>query len=603
MESPKSTTSAKADLHVLASLLPYLWPKDNPALRFRVKLAFSFLIVSKIIMVCVPIFYKEAVDSLSTHTEQLLSIPFFMIIAYGVSRVIAQVFNELKEATFASVGQRALRRASIELFEHLHSLSLQFHLDRKTGGISRAMQRGAKSIDTILNFSTFNILPTFFEIIFVCATLWWMYDYRFMLITIITLTTYVSYTFFTTQWRSKFVRDMNTLDTEANGKAIDSLLNYETVKYFGNERHEVDRYDQWFEKYEAAAIRGKESLSVLNIGQGVIIGAGLISILWLAANGIIHQNLTVGDFVLVNSYLIQLYIPLNILGFAVREIKFALVDMEQMFDLLRTKTDINDEPNAKPINADHGAITFDHVSFAYDPERGILKDISFELPAGKTLAIVGESGAGKSTLSRLLYRFYDLSEGRILIDGQDIREVTMDSLRALIGIVPQDTVLFNDSIYYNIAYGRPSATKDEVIEAAKIAKIHDFIMSLPQGYDTIVGERGLKLSGGEKQRVAIARTVLKNPLIFLFDEATSALDSHTEKAIQSSLLEVSREHTTLIIAHRLSTVVSADKIIVLDKGQIAETGTHASLIKKKGLYAAMWEKQLHEPEKDLTSPS
>jgi ATP-binding cassette, subfamily B, heavy metal transporter len=581
----------KSDIRVLASLMPYLWPKGDFNLRFRVVLACSFLILSKLITVCVPLFYKHAVDSLTTQTEQLLAVPFFMIIAYGVSRIIAQVFNELKEAAFAKVGQRALRRAAIQLFRHLHDLSLKFHLDRKTGGISRSIERGVKAIDTVLSFSTFNILPTIFEILFVCITLWILYDPKFMVLTFTTLVLYVAYTILTTQWRTKFVRTMNSMDSEANSKAIDSLLNYETVKYFGNERHEADRYDNWLQKYEIAAIRGKVSLSVLNIGQGIIIGLGLMSILWFAAQGVVHKTMTVGDFVLVNSYMIQLYIPLNILGYAFREIKFALVDMENMFDLLDVKPEVIDKSSAPVIKAAKGEIVFDHVSFSYHPDREILKDISFTLPAGRTLAIVGESGAGKSTLSRLLYRFYDVTSGHILIDGQDIQQVSVDSLRSLIGIVPQDTVLFNDTIYYNIAYGRPTALKEEVIEAAKMAKIYDFIMMLPQGFETMVGERGLKLSGGEKQRVAIARTLLKNPLIFLFDEATSALDTHTEKAIQQSLIEVSQEHTTLIIAHRLSTVVDADKIIVLDKGRIVETGTHASLLEDKGLYAAMWIKQ------------
>lgn len=587
----QDNNNSKADVRILASLMPYLWPKDDFNLRMRVVLAMGFLIVSKIVMVMVPLFYKYAVDSFSGDTEKLLSIPFFMIIAYGVARIIAQAFNELKEAIFAKVAQRALRNAAIKLFKHLHALSLKFHLDRKTGGLSRVIERGVKSIETTLSFSTFNILPTLFEIIFVCATLWILYDYRFMAITFTTLVIYIAYTITITQWRTHFIRSMNTMDTEANGKAIDSLLNYETVKYFGNEKHETDRYDNWFAKYEAAAITGKVSLSVLNIGQGIIISSGLVGILWMAAQGVIHKTMTIGDFVLVNSYMIQLYIPLNILGFAYREIKMALVDMEHMFGLLEIKPEVQDVPNAMPIAATKGDIVFENVSFSYNPDRPILHDVSFKLEAGHTLAIVGESGAGKSTLSRLLFRFYDVTKGRILIDGQDIAQVSLSSLRSLIGVVPQDTVLFNDTIYYNIAYGRPSAGKDEVIEAAKMAKIYDFIMQLPQGFDTMVGERGLKLSGGEKQRVAIARTLLKKPLIFLFDEATSALDTHTEKAIQQSLDEVSRESTTLIIAHRLSTVVHADKIIVMDKGHIVEKGTHAKLLKQNGLYAAMWQKQ------------
>ncbi len=588
---PNDAPTPKADITILAGLLPYLWPKGEFNLRFRVVLAISFLIISKVIIVFVPIFYKYAVDSLSSETEKLLSIPFFMIIAYGVSRILAQTFNELKEAAFAKVGQNALRKAAIKLFNHLHNLSLKFHLDRKTGGISRAIERGVKAVDTILNFSTFNILPTFVEILFVCLTLWYLYDMRFMLLTFSTLSIYVIYTISITQWRTHFVRAMNSMDSEANSKAVDSLLNYETVKYFGNEKHEAERYDRWFVKYEAAAIKGKVSLSILNIGQGFIIAFGLMGILWLAAEGIVNKTMTVGDFVLVNSYMIQLYIPLGILGFAYREIKMALVDMEHMFNLLEIKPEIQNKPDAPAIKTAKGEIVFEHVNFSYNPDREILKDISFTLAAGHTLAIVGESGAGKSTLSRLLFRFYDVTSGRIMIDGQNIQDVSLESLRALIGIVPQDTVLFNDTIYYNIAYGRPGATEQEVIEAAKMAKIYDFIMQLPLGFESMVGERGLKLSGGEKQRVAIARTLLKKPLIFLFDEATSALDTHTEKAIQKSLIEVSQEHTTLIIAHRLSTVVGADKIIVLDKGKIVETGTHRTLLKKDGLYAAMWHKQ------------
>jgi ABC-type transport system involved in Fe-S cluster assembly fused permease/ATPase subunit len=591
----RDETIPKADFRVLASLLPYLWPKNEIGIKVRVVLAISFLIISKIVIVFVPLFYKEAVDSIANDTEKLISIPFFMIIAYGVSRIIASTFNELKEATFAKVGQRALRMTAIKMFIHLHSLSLKFHLDRKTGGLSRAIERGVKAISTILNFSVFNILPTIVEILFVCITLWILYDYRFMVITFTTLLIYVGYTIAITQWRTHFVRTMNKMDTEANSKAIDSLLNYETVKYFGNEIHETARYNKWLLQYEVAAIKGNQSLSVLNIGQGIIISLGLMGILWMAAQGIVHKTMTIGDFVLVNSYMIQLYGPLSILGFAYREIKLALVDMEQMFKLLEVKPEIKDKPDALPIKAQKGELVFEHVHFSYNPDREILNDISFKLAAGHTLAIVGESGAGKSTISRLIYRFYDVTGGRILIDGQDIRDASVDSVRALIGIVPQDTVLFNDTIYYNISYGRPNALQEEVIEAAKMAKIYDFIMMLPQGFDTMVGERGLKLSGGEKQRVAIARTLLKKPLIFLFDEATSSLDTHTEKAIQQSLMEVSHDHTTLIIAHRLSTIVDADKIIVLDKGQIVESGTHSSLLKKKGLYAAMWEKQSQLP--------
>lgn len=588
-------TTTTPDLKVLATLMPYLWPKDNIALRWRVVAACSFLIIAKIISVFIPLFYKFAVDQLTNQTVMILSVPVFMILAYGVSRVLSQTFNELKDAIFAKVGERAVRTAALKIFKHLHSLSLKFHLDRKTGGLSRAIERGVKSIETTLNFSTFNIIPTMFEIAFVCITLWILYEAKYMLMTLSTLIIYITYTIIITQWRTQFVRIMNQMDSEANTKAIDSLLNYETVKYFGNEDHEARRYDEWFAKYEAAAVKGKVTLSVLNVGQGFIIAIGLIALLWFAAIDVVEQTMTVGDFVLVNSYLIQLYIPLNILGFAYREIKLALVDMEQMFNLLDVPQDVQDKPESRTIIAEHGEVTFKDVHFSYYPEREILKGVSFIVPAGKTVAIVGESGAGKSTISRLLFRFYDATKGEIRIDGTNIQDVTQESLRALIGIVPQDTVLFNDSIFYNIAYARPDASAEEVLQAAKMAKIHDLIQTLPKGYDTVVGERGLKLSGGEKQRVAIARTFLKRPLIFLFDEATSALDTHTEKAIQNSLKEVSKDHTTLIIAHRLSTVVDADEIIVLDKGKIVERGSHKQLLFKEGIYAAMWHRQHTSP--------
>ncbi len=585
------------EIRSIRSLLPYLWPKDAPTLRFRVVATFALLVVAKIISVLVPIFYKQAVDALSLEELSLITVPVLLLFAYGASRIFSQGFNELKEAAFAKVGQHAVRAAAFETFHHLHRLSLRFHLDRKTGGLSRAIERGVKAIEIVLRFSMFNIFPTFFEIVFVGLILLYLYEAKFALLTLLTLGLYIWYTIAITQWRTKFVRMMNKVDGEANTKAIDSLLNYETVKYFSNEIHEEYRFDKSLAEYEVVAVKNKVSLSVLNVGQGIIIAVGLTAIMLMAAYGVTDGSMTIGDFVLVNSYLIQLYLPLNILGFAYREIKLALVDMEHMFALLYVQPEIQDIPNAKALKVDKGVIVFDNVSFNYTPERKILHNVSFKVPAGKTVAIVGASGAGKSTISRLLFRFYDVTSGTIAIDGQDIHNVTQKSLRQSIGIVPQDTVLFNDSIYYNIAYGRTDASRQEIEAAAKLAEIHDFINILPDGYASIVGERGLKLSGGEKQRVAIARTILKHPNIFLFDEATSALDTHTEKAIQASLRKVSANRTTLVIAHRLSTIIDADQIIVLDKGQIVESGKHQQLLDKNGQYARMWKHQQEAKEK------
>ncbi|MEN8236381.1 MAG: ABC transporter ATP-binding protein/permease [Pseudomonadota bacterium] len=575
----------------LKTLLPYLWPKDAPRLKLRLVIIFVMLGLAKLLIVLVPIFYKYAVDALTTTDVPALALPLFPILAYGGARVLSLVFNELKDALFSKLGQRAVRQVALTTFKHLHQLSLRFHLDRKTGGLSTAIERGTRAIRTVLRFSTFNIFPTMFEITFVCITLAILYEPIFSLVTFITLTFYIIFTICITQWRTKFIRKMNREESQANAKSIDSLLNFETVKYFNNEQWEADRYDASLKCYEQSAIKGEISLAFLNVGQGIIIAAGLTVIMILAAVRVLNQTMTVGDFVLVNTYLIQLYQPLNILGFAYREIKLALVDMEQMFAYLGMKQEIRDIPQAKPLSITKGSVVFDRVNFAYDPRRPILRDLSFQVPAGKTLAIVGPSGAGKSTISRLLFRFYQPTSGAILIDDQEIQTVTQRSLRQAIGIVPQDTVLFNDTVEYNIAYGRPTATHSEVERAARHAHISDFIQSLPDGFKTMVGERGLKLSGGEKQRIAIARTLLKQPSIFLFDEATSALDTRTEKDIQTNLKEVSAHHTTLIIAHRLSTVVDADEIIVLDQGRIAERGTHQNLLDQKGLYEQMWKRQ------------
>ncbi len=578
-------------LKTLKELLPYLWSNDVPNLKVRLVFIFLCLTFAKVLSVFVPIFYKYAVDALSLKDAPLLALPLVPLFGYGAARILSQAFNELKDALFSRIGQRAVRQIALTTFQHIHDLSLRFHLERKTGGLTTAIERGTRGIRTILRFSAFNIFPTFFEIIFVGIALFVLYEPIFSIITLIILAVYIWFTIAITQWRTNFVRAMNKEEYQANTKSIDSLLNYETVKYFSNEAWEAKRYDKSLQRYEKSAIKGEVSLTILNIGQGIIIALGLTAIMVLAAMKVIDETMTLGDFVLVNTYLIQLYQPLNILGFAYREIKLALVDLEQMFTYLGHKPEIKDSPQALPLQITQGHIVFEHVYFAYDPRRPILQDISFSVPVGRTLAIVGPSGAGKSTLSRLLFRFYEVTQGRILIDDQDISKVTQQSLRQGIGIVPQDTVLFNDTIAYNIAYGRPMASQAEIEKAAKHAKIHEFIESLPDGYDAIVGERGLKLSGGEKQRVAIARTILKKPPIFLFDEATSALDTRTEKEIQKSLKEISSQHTTLLIAHRLSTVVEADEIIVLDKGRIVEQGTHGNLLAQKGLYATMWERQ------------
>jgi ATP-binding cassette subfamily B protein len=574
----------------LATLGRHLWPKGEWTLRGRVVAAGVLLVLAKITNVYVPILYKHAVDMLGDKA-QVVAVPIALIVAYGFARVLAQAFGEVRDAVFSPVSQRAIRNLALEVFHHLHALSLRFHLERQTGGLSRVIERGTQGMEFLIRFTTFNIIPTLIEIALVGGILWHLYDWRFTAVTLGVIAVYVVFSVVLSEWRIKFVRSMNDADTEANAKAIDSLLNYETVKYFGNEAHEARRYDVGRRRYEVAAIRSTRTLSLLNIGQGTIISAGLVSVMVMAGAGVVDGTMTLGDFVAVNTFLIQLYMPLNMLGFAYREIRSALVNMEKMFGLLEIPGEIADKPGAPALQVNGGEIVFDHVDFHYEKARPILHDVSFRVAPGNTVAIVGSSGAGKSTVSRILFRFYDVAGGSVRIDGQDIRDVTQKSLRAAIGVVPQDTVLFNDSIFYNICYGRPDCTREEVEQAARLARIHDFIMALPQGYETTVGERGLKLSGGEKQRVAIARTILKNPHILLFDEATSALDTRTEQEIQRSLEEVSRGRTTVVIAHRLSTIINADEIVVLDRGRVAERGRHGELLAKNGLYADMWRRQ------------
>jgi ATP-binding cassette subfamily B protein len=583
----------------LRAVLPYLWPPGRFDLKLRVVLALVCLVLAKVVTVLTPFAFKYAVDGLTgaksfaaaNPAVLLIAGPIAMVIAYGVGRIAMVAFAQLRDALFAKVGQSAVRQLAIRTFRHLHALSLRFHLERRTGGLSRIIERGTKGIDTILRYSLFNTFPTIIEISFVAGVLWWNFGWIYALVILLTIIVYTGFTYWATEWRINLRRVMNDADTDANTKAIDSLLNFETVKYFGNEEHEAARFDRSLERYEKAAVKTWISLAILNAGQAIAFSVGLAVIMIMVAIDVTRGQATVGDFVMVNALMIQLYMPLNFLGSVYRDIKQGLIDIEQMFDLLSVDAEIKDAPGAPLLTVTNGEIVFDGVDFAYDRRRPILKNLSLTVPSGRTVAIVGASGAGKSTISRLLYRFYEPTGGQITIDGQDISAVTQKSLRAAVGMVPQDTVLFNDTILYNIRYGRPGASDEEVYEAARLAHIHEFVTTLPNGYHTMVGERGLKLSGGEKQRVSIARTILKAPPILILDEATSALDSRTEQDIQKALKQVSRDRTTIVIAHRLSTVVEADEIIVLDSGRIAERGRHEALLKRKGLYHAMWTRQ------------
>ena len=585
-------------LTVLRELAPYIWPAGRPDLRMRVVMALVALIIAKAITLMVPIAYKAVVDLLTDEAagKQITAIglaasPVFLIVAYGVGRVLMVLFAQFRDVWFTAVAQHAVRELANCTFRHLHELSLRFHLERRTGGLNRVIERGVTGVDTIVRMAVLNSIPTAVELLMISGLVAYYFGWIYVVVVLLTVGLYVAFTFWASERRIAIRRDMNDSDTEAHAKAVDSLLNYETVKYFGNEDHEARRFDSSMARYERAAIRTYTSLGVLNTGQAVIFTIGTVICMLLAARDVASGALTIGGFVMINAILMQLYLPLNFMGMVYREIKQGLIDIETMFALLHEPPEIIDRPGAKTLRVKKGELKFENVSFAYDPERQILNNVSFEVPAGKMVAIVGPSGAGKSTISRILFRFYELTGGRVSIDGQNISDVTQSSLRAAIGMVPQDTVLFNDTILYNIRYGRPEASDAEVREAARLAQIHDFIMTLPQGYDSLVGERGLKLSGGEKQRVAIARTILKSPPILMLDEATSALDSHTEKEIQDALERVARERTSLVIAHRLSTVVHADNIIVLDHGEIVEQGTHLELLARGGLYASLWARQ------------
>jgi ATP-binding cassette subfamily B protein len=591
--STDSKTPQRGDWRVIRDLLPYLLEY-----RFRVIIALSCLIAAKVVNLGIPIVMKELIDALdikASSPQALLVVPLGIIFAYGLLRISASLFTELREALFAKVTQNAVRKVALQVFEHLHSLALSFHLARQTGGVSRDIERGTRGIQSLISYSLYSILPTLIEFCLVLGYFAYSYDIWFAAITLAALVLYIAFTIVVTEWRTHYRRTMNDMDSKANQKAIDSLLNFETVKYFGNEAFEAGRYDENLLRYQAAAVKSQKTLAFLNLGQQIIIATGLMLILWRATVGVVNGTMTLGDLVLVNTLMIQLYIPLNFLGVIYREIKQSLTDMDRMFSLLNTDKEIADSSDAKSLqiqNHGHGPdVRFEHVSFHYEAKREILRDISFNIPAGTITAVVGQSGAGKSTLARLLFRFYDVQSGEILIDSQNIQDVTQASLRKAIGIVPQDTVLFNDTIGYNIAYGDPSATIEEVQEAARAAQIDGFIKRLPDGYDTQVGERGLKLSGGEKQRVAIARTLLKKPAMLIFDEATSALDSKTERAFQEELLSLAKNRTTLIIAHRLSTIIHADQILVMEHGQIVERGTHMELLAAQGRYAEMWQMQ------------
>jgi ATP-binding cassette subfamily B protein len=598
-DTPPVPLRQKSMFATLRDLWPYMWPVDRPDLKVRVLLALAILVAAKIITVLVPYTYKWATDTLTKSSAGpatfglavLVSLPILLVVANGVGRILMGVFNNLRDALFARVGQHAVRNLAYQTFVHMHNLSLRYHLQRRTGGLSRIIERGINGIEVVVRFTILNTLPTFLEFGFAAAVIAYQFDWKYLAVVAVTVVLYVWFTVQASNWRIQIRRAMNESDQDAHSKAIDSLLNFETVKYFGNERMEAGRYDSAMERYEAASIRIWTSLAWLNIGQAVIFNAGMTVCMVMSGIAVMRGEQTIGDFFLIIALLTQLSVPLNFIGTVYREIKQGLIDIEAMFDLLDVAPEITDKSGAPQLVVDGAAVAFEDVVFAYDPARPILKGISFAVPPGKTVAIVGPSGAGKSTVSRLLFRFYDVTGGRITIDGQDVRDVTQESLRAAIGMVPQDTVLFNDTIAYNIRYGRPDAGEAEIRAAAEVAQITDFIRILPDGYDTEVGERGLKLSGGEKQRVAIARTVLKAPPILILDEATSALDIHTERDIQAALDRVSRGRTTLVIAHRLSTIVNADEIIVLEDGIIVERGTHGALLAEGGLYASMWNRQ------------
>jgi ATP-binding cassette, subfamily B, heavy metal transporter len=591
-----SSLPVRNDWETVKTLFPYLW-----AYKWRVLLALTFLVAAKLANVGVPLVLKELIDGLSAVGDTgklLLALPVGLLLAYGLLRLSTTMFTELREFVFAKVTQRAVRTVALKTFRHLHALSLRFHLNRQTGGMTRDIERGTRGISSLVSYSLFSILPTLVEITLVITYLALQYEIWFSVITFSALAIYVVFTVLVTEWRTNFRRTMNDLDSKAHTRAIDSLLNYETVKYFGNEDYEARRYDEGLRRYEAAAVKSQTSLSVLNTGQSAIIAVAVTLILWRATQGVMAGSMTLGDLVLVNAFMIQLYIPLNFLGVIYREIKQSLADMERLFSLLEQHRDVADSPGARTLQPQGAEVRFSRVEFSYERNRQILHEVDFVIEAGTTTAVVGHSGSGKSTLSRLLFRFYDVDAGSITIDGQDVRDLTQESLRGAIGIVPQDTVLFNDTIEYNIAYGKPGADREEVIAAAKAASIHDFIASLPEGYASTVGERGLKLSGGEKQRVAIARALLKNPAIMIFDEATSALDSRAEQAIQAQLKDIAKSRTTLVIAHRLSTIADAAQILVLDHGRILERGTHQQLLSVGGLYAQMWMRQQVKPEED-----
>ncbi|MCW9024537.1 MAG: ABC transporter ATP-binding protein/permease [Gammaproteobacteria bacterium] len=593
--NPHRYTSApqgnRLDLQNLRRLLPYVW-----TFRGRVLVALICLILAKVATVGVPLLLKEIVDSLDISKTEVLAIPLVLFLIYGALRLASSLFNELRDAVFARARYGAMRQLSMQVLKHLHDLSLRFHLERRTGNISRDLERGAMSISSILNYMVFNILPTTAEFTLVAVILLGRYDIEFTIITFGTVFVYVGFTLAVTEWRMHFRHTMNAMDSKASGQAIDGLLNYETVKYFNNEAYELERYNRTLNDWEDAAVKSQTSMSLLNFGQGVIIAVGLTLVMIYAGQGVVEGKMSLGDLVLVNTMMLQLFMPLSFLGIIYRMLKHTLADMQLVLELLDKENEVPDKPDARELQVTNGEVSFEHVSFAYQQERPIIQDLSFTIKPGQKLAVVGSSGAGKSTLARLLFRFYDVNEGRITIDGQAINEVTQASLRKMIGIVPQDTVLFNESIYYNLAYANPEATREDVIEAARMAHIHEMIESLPDGYDSIVGERGLKLSGGEKQRVAIARVLIKNPPILVFDEATSSLDSKSEKAITQSLKEVSQQHTTLVIAHRLSTIIDADEILVMENGQIVERGNHQSLLQANSLYTHMWNLQQQEEQ-------